>query len=266
MNCSLPPDDPNLSFESLGADAAEGTDVPEATYICNETDPTSLELLLSRAAAFGQFDEDIARLVAAGNLEAATAAIIDEWGQTIFGMLDAYLCRSPDTPDVFQKFCLRLPNALGTFHWKCPLRNRVMRTAFSVAKSHVLQSRGNQDKQVPFDTGLAARVAIDPASFDAGVLRDVQRLNCALRKLDALTRAILIARGDGYSWPEIAEMLSDEETRVTAASALKRYQRALNEKPGLREHYDALPVECGTAACACGKALTAISGSLTNPG
>lgn len=266
MNRTLPPDDPSPSNESVSAEASEETDVPDATNTCDETDPASVELLPSRAAAFGQFDEHVARLVAAGNLEAATTAIIDKWGQTIFGMIDAYLCRSPDTPDVFQKFCLRLPNALGAFYWKCPLRNRVMRTAFSVAKSHVLQSRGNRDKQVPFDTGLAARVAIDPASFDAGVLRDVQRLNCALRKLDALTRAILIARGDGYSWPEIAEMLCGDETRVTAASALKRYQRALNEKPGLREHYDALPAECGTAACPCGKALTALSGSLTKVG
>lgn len=76
MNRTLPPDDPSPSNESVSAEASEETDVPDATNTCDETDPASVELLPSRAAAFGQFDEHVARPVVAGMVERDVDGIV----------------------------------------------------------------------------------------------------------------------------------------------------------------------------------------------
>lgn len=216
------------------------------------------ELVLERAARFGPIDERIARLVVAGDLGSAADAVIQEYGAEINGIVHAYLSYNPDAADVFQNFSLRLPRALRIFGWLCPVRNRAIQTAMSVARSYLRERRKPPNGGGSFDGDLGSGFAIDPASFEAGVGRDVYRLSCALRQLDELTRAIIIVRNKGYSWEEVAVMLSDEETRVTPAAAAQRYHRAVHDDE-LRKHYDALPKECGTAACPCGRALTSLS-------
>ncbi len=212
--------------------------------------------LLERAAAFGPFDEGLARLVVAGDVDGAVVALIEAHGTAINGIVHAYLCHSPDAPDVFQRFCIRLPKALLTFRWDCPVRQRAVTTALSVARSHVRARSGRA--RSGDDSAIAATVAIDPASFEAGVLRDVHRLTCAMRKLDERTRAIVILRGKGYGSREIALMLRDDGEPLSEDGVAQRYHRAVH-RGELRQHYEALPPTCGTDACTCGHASPSLT-------
>lgn len=216
--------------------------------------------LLERAAAFGPFDEVIAQLLVAGDVSGAVTALIESHGAAINGIVHAYLCHSPDAPDVFQRFCIRLPKALLSFRWDCPVRQRAITTALSVARSHVRSRAGRARSS--HDSALAATVAIDPASFEAGVLRDVHRLACAMRKLDERTRAIVILRGKGYGSREIALMLADDGDALSEDGVAQRYHRAVH-RGELREYYEALPPACGTEACTCGHTSPSVAFNAT---
>jgi len=163
-------------------------------------------------------------LLAAGDVDSATALVVDAHGRWVAGYLVAVL-PPDDAEDVKQMWAEDVWNGLGGFRWECKLRTWLYRLALNAVAR--LKREGYRRRRESMPESLPSRLAAS-ITTDSGFLPGSRRARlAALREhLSLDERTLLTLRSDrGMEWSEIAEVLSALGEKVESATLRKRYER-----------------------------------------
>ncbi len=143
------------------------------------------------------------------------------------------LCGDRDeAQDVFQNAMLKLFDKIGEFRGECPFWAWLRRIVVNEALMR-LRRRGRLrfDEEVPEPEPEPGDRLLPPAAADAALLTR------ALARLPETTRSVLwLYHGEGYSHPEIAEMMG--RTVSFSKSQLARGLRRLRAELGLPQEIE----------------------------
>jgi RNA polymerase sigma-70 factor, ECF subfamily len=177
------------------------------------------------AASAASLQEEVQRLVDAGDTSAAATRALVVLGPEILRFLRSVLRDEEDAADAFSHFAERLWRGLSSFKGRSSLRTWAFRIAWNSALS--LRSDAWHRRGRRFATGEASMLA---ETIRTKTVVRVERQRDALEKLrQALSpddQSLLALRLDqGFAWEEIAEILSAGGQPVQALTLMKRFER-----------------------------------------
>ena len=164
-------------------------------------------------------------LLAAGDTSAAATAAIGELGPGVLRYLRSFLRDEDDAADAFSIFAENVWKGLSSFRADASIRTWAYRIAWNAALN-LKQEAWNRHRR---------RLATGAASVLAESIRTKSYVRVA-RQQDALDRlrgslsieeqSLLALRVDqGFSWADIAEVLSSSGEPVQPATLMKRFER-----------------------------------------
>lgn len=167
----------------------------------------------------------VQQLVDAGDVSAGATEALRALGPEILRFLRSVLRDEEDAADAFSQFAENLWKGLTTFRGQSSLRTWAFRVAWNSAMN--LRNDAWHRHGRRFATGEASQLAEEIRTKTA--VR-VERQRSALDKLrDALSpddQSLLALRLDrGFSWDEVAEILSAGGERVQPLTLMKRFER-----------------------------------------
>lgn len=181
-------------------------------------------------------EAEIARLLEAGDLPSAAAAIMRGYGPAILGYLAA-LARDEDRADeVFSQFSEDLWRGLPGFRRDASVRTWLYKLAWHAwlrLERDAFRRHGR-----PFVSGEMSRLAAAVRSSTALHLKSeakdaVARLR---EQLAPAEQSLLILRIDqGLSWSEVASVMSTPEEQLDSPTVAKRFQRVKDKLRKLAE-------------------------------
>jgi RNA polymerase sigma-70 factor, ECF subfamily len=172
-----------------------------------------------------EFQQSVQRLVDAGDTNGAATQALLALGPEILRFLRSVLRDEEDAADAFSHFAERLWRGLSSFRGQSSLRTWAYRIAHHSALS--LRSDAWHRRGQRFATGEASLIA---ETIRTKTAVRVERQRSALDKLrEALSpedQSLLALRLDrGFSWEEVADVLSGEGQRVQPLTLMKRFER-----------------------------------------
>ncbi len=167
----------------------------------------------------------VQQLVDAGDVSAGATEALRALGPEILRFLRSVLRNEEDAADAFSQFAENLWKGLSTFRGQSSLRTWAFRVAWNSAMN--LRNDAWHRHGRRFATGEASQIAEEIRTKTA--VR-VERQRSALDRLrDALSpddQSLLALRLDrGFSWEEVAEILSAGGERVQPLTLMKRFER-----------------------------------------
>ena len=167
----------------------------------------------------------VQELVAAGDPSAAATEALRALGPEILRFLRSVLRSEEDAGDAFSHFAENVWKGLPSFRGQSSLRTWAFRIAWNSAQTLRTDAWHRHGRR--FATGEASQLAEEIRTKT--VVR-VERQRDALQKLrESLTpedQSLLALRLDrGFSWEEIAEILSSSGKPVQALTLMKRFER-----------------------------------------
>lgn len=181
-------------------------------------------------------EAEIARLLEAGDLQSAAAAIMRGYGPAILGYLAA-LARDEDrADDVFSQFSEDLWRGLPGFRRDASVRTWVYKLAWHawLRQERDAFRRHGRAFVTGEMSGLAAAVRSTTALHLKSEAKDaVARLRGQLTPAE---QSLLVLRIDrGLSWSEVASVMSTPEERLDSPTVAKRFQRVKDKLRRLAE-------------------------------
>ena len=177
----------------------------------------------------------VRELVAAGEVDAAATACIEEVGSSVLG----YLCALHDDDDAWDVFSLweqDVWKGLPGFRFECSLRAWAFRLAWHASarfRRDPWRARGQR-----LGTSAASRLAASMRGTMSHP-RD-ERLERLRRRLDEEELTLLVLRLDReMSWEEISAVLSEGGGAVSPETLRKRFER-LKDKLAARAREEGL--------------------------
>jgi RNA polymerase sigma-70 factor (ECF subfamily) len=170
-------------------------------------------------------EERVRELLAAGDPAGAATAAIREFGPRVLRYQGAVLRSEADAADAFSLFAEQVWKGLPDFQWKSSLQTWVFRIAWHAALN--LRRDGWRRLGRPFVTGEATALAEDIRTKSVvRVERQKQALDKLREALGVEEQSLLTLRVDqGFSWEEIAEVLSEGGEPIEPATLRKRFER-----------------------------------------
>ena len=216
----------------------EVTAVVELPAEANDSKVLSMAALLeeahahfSGAARTVEFDERVRSLLAAGEINTATALVLRVLGPEILSFLSGVLGKS-DADEVFSALCERLWRSLGGFEGRCSIRTWVYVLARSEIGRFQRGTRRAAKSRVPISE-LQDILAAVTGESDATAATSEQAQLAALREdLPVEDRALLILRVDrklafdeiALAFAETPETFRDDDRKREGARLRKRFQ------------------------------------------
>lgn len=178
-------------------------------------------------------DAEVQRLLAAGDSAAAATAVIKQLGPGVLRYLRSLLRDEEDAADAFSAFAERVWRGLPDFRWDASLRTWSYRIGWNAAAN--LSQEAWRKRRQRLDTGIASRLAesirTKSCVRDALQQEALDRLRLALSQEE---QSLLALRVDqGFSWDEIAGVLSADGAPVHANTVTKRFERLKAKLAGL---------------------------------
>jgi RNA polymerase sigma-70 factor (ECF subfamily) len=178
-------------------------------------------------------DAEVQRLLAAGDSAAAATAVIQQLGPGVLRYLRSLLRDEEDAADAFSAFAERVWRGLPDFRWDASLRTWSYRIGWNAAAN--LSQEAWRKRRQRLDTGIASRLAesirTKSCVRDALQQEALDRLRLALSQEE---QSLLALRVDqGFSWEEIAGVLSADGAPVQANTVTKRFERLKAKLAGL---------------------------------
>jgi RNA polymerase sigma-70 factor (ECF subfamily) len=167
----------------------------------------------------------VQELMDAGDTSAAATAALRDLGPEILRFLRSVLRDEEDAADAFSHFAENLWKGLPRFRREASLRTWAFRIAWNSAltlRNDAWHRHGRR-----FATGEASAIA-EEIRTKTVVRHERQRdeLQELRDQLSAEDQSLLALRIDrGFSWEEIAEILSAEGKPVQALTLMKRFER-----------------------------------------
>lgn len=176
-----------------------------------------------------RLEGEVRRLLADGDADGATTAVIAALGPGVLG----YLCTilpEDDAQDAYATFEVDLWRGLRGFRWQCSLRTWAYRVAWHAAARLVRD--GYRRRRVPLPSASALAPAA-PSATSAGCERDaaLERLRQELEPQERTLLALRVGRGMG--WDEVSAVLASDGRTVPAATLRKRFERLKRKLEGL---------------------------------
>lgn len=172
-------------------------------------------------------DETVRSAIAAGDIDGATARVLDAYGRELLTFLHAIARTPADADDAWGVLCAAIWRSLGGFEGRSSVRTWV----YVLARRALIRVTRRQRKDdVPLSQASAVgRLAAELHRTSLPHLAPVRDRFGELRaQLDADDQTLLILRVDrDLSWREVAEIIAedgDDLDRV-AATARKRFER-----------------------------------------
>lgn len=170
-------------------------------------------------------EERVRDLLAAGDTREAATAVLRHFGPKVLRYQGAILRSDAHAADAFSLFAEQVWKGLPQFEWRSSLQTWLYRIALRAATN--LKRDGWNRLGRPFETGEATALAEDIRT------KSVVRVERQKRTLDKLREALsdeeqslLTLRVDqGFSWDEIAEVVSKDGERIEPAALRKRFER-----------------------------------------
>jgi RNA polymerase sigma-70 factor (ECF subfamily) len=170
-------------------------------------------------------EEQVHRLIEAGDLSAAATEAIRSLGPSVLRYLRSLLRDEEDAADAFSQFAENLWKGLASFRGQSSLRTWAFRIAWNSALN--LRNEAWRRKGRRFATGEASALAEEIRTKTAvRVARQEEKLEKLRAVLSVDDQSLLALRLDqGFSWEEIAQILSASGKPVQAAALMKRFER-----------------------------------------
>jgi RNA polymerase sigma-70 factor, ECF subfamily len=170
-------------------------------------------------------EEQVHRLIEAGDLSAAATEAIRSLGPSVLRYLRSLLRDEEDAADAFSHFAENLWKGLASFRGQSSLRTWAFRIAWNSALN--LRNEAWRRKGRRFATGEASALAEEIRTKTAvRVARQEEKLEKLRAVLSVDDQSLLALRLDqGFSWEEIAQILSASGKPVQAAALMKRFER-----------------------------------------
>lgn len=181
-------------------------------------------------------EAETARLLDAGDLQSAAAAIMRGYGPAILGYLAA-LARDEDrADDVFSQFSEDLWRGLPAFRRDASVRTWVYKLAWHAWLRQERDAFRRHGRPLMSEevSRLAAVVRSTTALHLKSEAKDaVARLR---EQLTPAEQSLLVLRIDrGLPWSEVASVMSTPEVRLDSATVAKRFQRVKDKLRKLAE-------------------------------
>jgi RNA polymerase sigma-70 factor, ECF subfamily len=173
------------------------------------------------SVAHEQLEHRVRELLAAGDADGASTAVIDALGPSVLGYLAA-LHGDDDGDDMLSWWAEDVWRGLPGFRFECPLRAWAFRLAWNAS------SRFRRDpwllRRQRLPTSAASRLAGSVAL--ARTRGRDERLERLRATLDAEEHTLLVLRLDReMGWDEISAVLSEGGAPLSSATLRKRYAR-----------------------------------------
>lgn len=170
-------------------------------------------------------DDEVARLVAAGNVRQAATLVIKAHGPAVLRYLRALLREEDTVGDAFSLFGEWTWRGIANFRGEAPLRSWALGIAWNAAQR--VRDEAWYKRKQRLSTGFGSRLAarIRTSSPDTAE-RHAQGLDELRRELPAEDQNLLVLRLDQeLAWEEIAAVISGGGAPVRAAALRKRFER-----------------------------------------
>jgi RNA polymerase sigma-70 factor (ECF subfamily) len=167
-------------------------------------------------------EAEIARLLAARELEAASTLALRCYGPSVLGFLAAVMRDHDETNEAFSQFAEDMWRGIAGFKGECTFKAWAYKLAWHAALR--LRRDAYRRRRQPLAGNSDAFVAQVRSTTASHQRTDVKERVAALRASLALDeQTLLVLRVDrGLSWREIAAVLDDDQSEATLR---KRYER-----------------------------------------
>ncbi len=175
-------------------------------------------------------EQQVGRLLAAGEVAAAATVAIKAYGPQVLGYLTAILRDDDDAADAFSVFCEDLWRGLGGFRGEGSVRAWAYRVAWHAAMRAVRAPY--RKKKERLGTGAASVLAAEIRSSTLAHLKpaNLDRLAAVRSTMTPEEQTLLILRVDrNLAWKDIAHVLASDDDALDEAALRKRFER-LKEK------------------------------------
>ncbi len=164
-------------------------------------------------------------LLAAGDRSAAATAAIEELGPAVLRYLRSFLRDEDDAADAFSTFAENVWKGLPTFRANASIRTWAYRIAWNAAVNLKAEAWNRHRRRLATGAASALAESIRTKSF-VRVARQQDALDRLRGALSTEEQSLLALRVDqGFSWAEIAEVLSSDGEPVQPATLMKRFER-----------------------------------------
>jgi RNA polymerase sigma-70 factor (ECF subfamily) len=172
-------------------------------------------------------DSEVADLLSAGDVSAATTLTLRAYGAELLGFLRGTLRPPHDPEDAFSVLSATVWRSLPSFEWRCSLRTWL----YVLARRTVVRFvRGARRVELPLSqVSEISRLVAEIRATSLPTIAPIRDRFTELRaQLDPDDQMLLVLRVDReMPWRDIAEVLADEGADVDrlAASLRKRFER-----------------------------------------
>lgn len=164
-------------------------------------------------------------LLAAGDRSAAATAAIEELGPAVLRYLRSFLRDEDDAADAFSTFAENVWKGLPAFRASASIRTWAYRIAWNAAVNLKAEAWNRHRRRLATGAASALAESIRTKSF-VRVARQQDALDRLRGALSTEEQSLLALRVDqGFSWAEIAEVLSSDGAPVQPAALMKRFER-----------------------------------------
>lgn len=164
-------------------------------------------------------------LLAAGDRSAAATAAIEELGPAVLRYLRSFLRDEDDAADAFSTFAENVWKGLPAFRASASIRTWAYRIAWNAAVNLKAEAWNRHRRRLATGAASALAESIRTKSF-VRVARQQDALDRLRASLSTEEQSLLALRVDqGFSWAEIAEVLSSDGAPVQPAALMKRFER-----------------------------------------
>ncbi len=164
-------------------------------------------------------------LLAAGDTSAAATVAIGELGPGVLRYLRSFLRDEDDAADAFSIFAENIWKGLSSFRADASIRTWAYRVAWNAAVNLKAEAWNRRRRRLATGAASALAESIRTKSF-VRVARQQDALDRLRGALSLEEQSLLALRVDqGFSWADIAEVLSSSGEPVQPATLMKRFER-----------------------------------------
>jgi RNA polymerase sigma-70 factor (ECF subfamily) len=164
-------------------------------------------------------------LLAAGDKSGAATAVIAELGPGVLRYLRSFLRDEDDAADAFSMFAENVWKGLPQFRSDASIRTWAYRIAWNAAVNLKQEAWNRHRRRLATHAASVLAESIRTKSF-VRVARQQDALERLRRALSTEEQSLLALRIDqGFSWAEVAEIMSSSGEAVQPGTLMKRFER-----------------------------------------
>lgn len=178
-------------------------------------------------------DQDLQRMVGAGDVDGAATRIVRTYGPEVHGFLRAALSSDADADEVFAETCERMWRGLPGFRWQCSVRTWVYVLARNESSRYLRGARRRQARRATTSRLDEAVAVVRTETRSALRSNKLDRLRALRDELPLEDRMLLILRVDReLAWEDIARTLleNDREQETLSETVLRRESARLRKR------------------------------------